>query len=320
MPSHSAIFFKLLETGSLTRTAEALGCSQSAVSQGLKAMERELGVTLLGRGRGGLYLTVDGRDYLPYLKALHCAETELGKKRAEILRMKDAAIRIGTFTGVSRTLLPLLMEGFKREYPGVRFFLRQGDYTDIARWVRDGVVDFGFVNEQFETGLSVRLLYTERMMALVPLQHPLAGRSSLSLRDLAAHPFILLAEGERSVPLAAFQRLGLNPRIDYKVHDDYTILAMVRRNLGVSVLYSLVLPGFAEGVRVMPLEETLQRTVAVAVRDYATMPHAARAFLRFILEKTGEAIARLDPPEGSVSGIAACSWDESRDAPGMGLS
>ena len=87
-------------------------------------------------------------------------------------------------------------------------------------------MDFGFVNPKAVRGLDVRPLYRDRMAAVLPPNHPLVEQTCGSLRDLAQEPFILLDEGEYNVPLAAFSGLGLHPGIEYRVVDDYSILAL----------------------------------------------------------------------------------------------
>lgn len=297
MLSRYDIFCKVVELGSFTRAAEALGYSQSAVSQTVKALEEELGTALVSRGKGGVMLTADGESYLPYLRAICGAAEALVRKRREMQGLENRMIRIGTFTSVSRNLLPQLMQQFKALYPGVHFVLQQGEYTSIAQWVREGQVDFGFVNAQAVSGLTMRTLYRDEMVAVLPPGHPLTGQGRVSLEELAAEPFILLDEGEYSLPLDAFARQGLTPRIEYKVYDDYSILAMIRQGLGVSVLYRLVLAGFGEGLAVRPVEEPLERTVALAWRQWETLPLAARRFAEFVLRRTSQVLAQL-PREG----------------------
>ena len=287
------IFCKVVETGSFTRAAEQMGYSQSAVSQTVQALEQELGVALFSRRKTGVALTADGKQYLPYIRAVCGAEGALLKKRREMLGLENSTIRIGTFTSVSRNLLPQLMQRFKDRYPGVRFILQQGEYTAISQWIQEGSVDFGFVNPKAVQGLDARPLYRDRMVAVLPPAHPLAARKSVSLRELAAEPFILLDEGAYSVPLEAFQRLGLRPRIEYTVFDDYSILAMVKQGLGVAALYRMVLPGYGQDVVTLPIEENLERTVAIAWRNWETLPFAARSFTEFIRSESADLLGTI---------------------------
>ena len=288
MISRYEIFCKVVEAGSFTRVAGELGYSQSAVSQTIKALERELGVTLIDRKRDGMALTEDGRQFWPYLQAIRGAEEGLRQKEREMRGLGSGVIRIGTFTSVSRNLLPRLMKRFKEEHPTVAFILKQGEYTSIEQWVTEGSVDFGFVDANAVSRVEKQILYRDEMRAVLPQGHPLASQETLSLRQLAEEPFILLDEGEHSVVRSAFQKAGLVPRIEYEVYDDYSILAMVRQGLGVSAMYQLVLSGFEEGLEVRPIREEVERSVSLAWRNWQTMPLAARRFAEFILAYSGE--------------------------------
>jgi len=281
MLSRYDIFCRAVEIGTFSQTAKVLGYSQSAVSQAVKTLEDELGTTLLERGKSGVVPTPDGEAFLPYLRAICGAETALTRKKEEMEGLNSCLIRIGTFTSVSRNLLPRLMQQFKKRYPEAQFELEQGEYSSIGQWVREGRVDFGFVNAQFATGLRVEPLCDDTMVAVLPAGHPLAGKKSVSLKELTAEPFILLDEGEHSVPLEAFSAAGLRPRIEYRVFDDYSILAMVRQGLGVSLLYRLVLTGYDDRVAVRPLTDALTRTIGLALRSWETLPYGARQFAEF---------------------------------------
>lgn len=290
MISRYGIFCEAVACGSFTRVAEKYGYSQSAVSQSVKALEQELGATLVIRRRDGIVLTGDGQEYYPYIQAVYNAEKSLSGKQKELLGLENAVIRIGTFTSVSRNLLPQMMRSFKIEYPSVRFILQQGEYTSISQWLREGSIDLGFVNTEAVSGLTVQVLYKDRMAAVLPQNHPLAVKSAISLRQLAKEPFILLDEGEFSAPLNAFSSLGITPRLEYKVYDDYSIIAMIRQGLGISIMYQTVLGGFEHGLAVRPLEENIQRSVALAWNNWNTLPVAARRFARFIIEHTEDMI------------------------------
>lgn len=287
--SRYAIFVEVVEEGSFTKVAERIGYTQSAVSQTVKALERELGCTLVERGRDGVSLTKDGRQFMPYLQAVARDERALAEKRREVLGLGSATITIGTFTSVSRNLLPRPMREFRRLYPSVRFNLRQSEYTSIAEWVRTGACDLGFTNlaDAESAGLEYRPLGTDRMMAVVPHANPLAEKDVLSLADLAEQPFILLDEGRESVTLHAFAQAGLSPHVCYEVTDDYSILAMVRQGLGVTILYEMMLVGFEAGVEVRPILEEPRRTITLGWRDSATLPLAARRFSEYLVRELG---------------------------------
>lgn len=286
MISRYGIFCRVVEQGSFTRAAEELGYSQSAVSQNVRALEQETGVTLLSRRKDGVQLTQDGQEFYPYIQSIFQAEQALERKRQETMGLQNSLIRIGTFTSVSRNLLPPMMKRFKEKYPDVRFVLRQGEYTSIPQWIRQGEIDFGFVNQDAVEGMETRLLYEDHMLAVLPQGHRLEGKSSLTLRDISTEPLILLDEGEHSVLLDAFHSAGLTPKLAYEVYDDYSILSMVRQGLGISVLYEKVVAGFEQGLSLRPIQESPRRRVALSWLSWDTMPYAARRFAEFLMENS----------------------------------
>ena len=283
MISRYGIFCKVAELGSFTRAAESCGYSQSAISQNIKALEQETGVSLLSRRKDGVQLTADGRDFFPYLQAVWQAEQALERRRQETMGLKNSVIRIGTFTSVSRNLLPPKMKAFKARYPDVRFVLRQGEYTSIPQWIRQGEIDFGFVNQEAVDSMDTRLLYEDHMLAVLPQGHPLEQKPVIPLKELSREPLILLDEGDHSVLLDAFRQAGQTPNIAYEVYDDYSILSMVRQGLGISVLYEKVVSGFESGLSLRPILEAPRRRVALAWSSWETMPYAARRFAEFLM-------------------------------------
>lgn len=284
MISRYGIFCKVAELGSFTRAAESCGYSQSAISQNIKALEQETGVSLLSRRKDGVQLTADGRDFFPYLQAVWQAEQALERRRQETMGLKNSVIRIGTFTSVSRNLLPPKMKAFKARYPDVRFVLRQGEYTSIPQWIRQGEIDFGFVNQDAVDSMDTRLLYEDHMLAVLPQGHHLEQKPVIPLKELSREPLILLDEGDHSVLLDAFRQAGQTPNIAYEVYDDYSILSMVRQGLGISVLYEKVVSGFESGLSLRPILEAPRRRVALAWSSWETMPYAARRFAEFLME------------------------------------
>ena len=137
MMSKYRVFCTVVELGSFTQAANKLNYSQSAVSQTIKALEQELGTTLVSRQTHRLQLTRDGESYLPFLQEIAAAEARLERRKEELSQMQNSEIRLGTFTSISRTYLPPRIQAFSARYPGVHFSMRQGANDEIAP-VRSG--------------------------------------------------------------------------------------------------------------------------------------------------------------------------------------
>lgn len=283
-------FIKIIETGSFTKAAEELGYTQSAISQMVHSIEKELSTTLILRSRRGITLTPDGEEFLPYIKGVYNSYRELMEKHREMQGLQKGIVRIGTFSSVSRNWLPGLMKDFKTRYPSVIFELHQGEYTSIAQWVKEGSVDFGFVNPDADevANLNTIPLQQDEMLAVIPNNHPLTKKDKISLKDLVNEPFILLDEGQLSEPLEYFKQKKLQPNIQYRAHDDYTIMSMIENELGISILPKLVLSRFDYNITAKEIAPPIVRTISLAFKNKKVLPIASRYFMDFIVEQYGE--------------------------------
>lgn len=273
---------KIVDTGGFTKAAEELGYTQSAVSQMVQSLENELGTVLFTRSKKGISLTPDGEELLPYIKNIYHAYRELLEKQREMRGLEKGIIRIGTFASVSCHWLPGLMKEFKEKYPTVHFELYQGDYNTVEELIREGSVDFGFINPEAVPDMKTIPLKEDPMLAVLPPGHPLAAGGKVSLQALAEEPFILLEEGRISEPLDFFRKHGLTPNIQYRVHDDYTIMSMVEKELGVAILPELILNRLNYKIAIKEIEPGLSRTIAVAFKEKKTLPIASRYFIEYI--------------------------------------
>ncbi|MEK4712588.1 LysR family transcriptional regulator [Sporosarcina sp. FSL K6-5500] len=283
-------FVKIIETGSFTKAAEELRYTQSAISQMVHSLEKELSTTLILRSRKGITLTPDGEEFLPYIKNIRNSHQELIEKHNEMQGLHSGLIRIGTFSSVSCNWLPGLMKDFKEQYPAVHFELHQGEYTNISNWIKEGSVDFGFVNPTAVTNLTTIPLQEDEMLAVLPMDHPLATHRNVSLKELTNEPYILLDEGELSEPLTIFKQNNLEPNIQYRVHDDYSIMAMVEQGLGLTILPKLVLNRCPYNIVTKTISPAVFRTISLAYKDKKVLPIASRYFIDFIIERNSKLI------------------------------
>lgn len=275
-------FLKVVEVGSYTRAAEILGYTQPALSQMIASLEKEIGITLLYRSRYGVRMTPEGEHLFPDIQKTVQQYDDLRRKEDEIKGLDSGIVRIGTVSSVSCHWLPGMIQKFWETYPNVQLVLHQGDYTSICDWVQTGTADFGFANPAAAKGLEVQALWTDPFVAVLPKTHPLAQKDSVSLKDLAAEPYLMLEEGCYSEPMEAFRREGITPNVRLTMHDDYSILSMVEQGLGYSILAELVLQKTAYDVAVLSVEEPVLRNMALVMKDKRGLSAAARTFLRFI--------------------------------------
>lgn len=275
---------KIIELGSFTKAAEALGYTQSSVSQMVASLENELAIRLLTRSRTGVRLTIEGAELYPFIERSINSYRAMQEKANEIRGLETGIIRVGTVSSVTCHWMPALIKGFQERYPHVQFLFHQGDYTTIPEWIRTGAVDFGFITPAAAPGLKTVFIKNGEMLAVLPRTHPLAGAGSIPLAELTKEPFILLEEGHFSEPVNAFHDAGLEPNIKYTVHDDYAIMTMVEAGLGVSILAELMLRRTNFDIACLPIDPPVYRSLAIGYKDRDSLPIASKYFIEYLKE------------------------------------
>lgn len=187
---------KIVELGSFSKAAAALGYTQSSMSQMIASLEHELSIKLLNRSRSGVRLTLEGAELYPYIERSIYQHLAVQEKAKEIRGLETGMIRFGTLASISAHWMPHLLKAFQSQHPGVEFVIHQGDYTSIQEWIKTGAVDFGFVSPKAVSELEHIVLKEGPMVAVLPEKHPLAAHEAIPLETLAAEPFILLEEAD----------------------------------------------------------------------------------------------------------------------------
>ena len=281
--SRYEVFLKIVETKSLTRTAAFFGCTQSAVSQLVRALEADLGVTLLARNKSGVRLTAEGEYLLPSMRQIVVGERNVFEKSLELQNMNAGLIRIGIFTSLSCQWLPPHLKSFRERYPNIGFELLQGDVYQICEWLRSGLVDIGFTTEPEGDEFVFKELLADRMCIVLPADHHRAGEP-VRLAELAEETFVLLESGYSQIVERMFQKAGIRPKRQYTVKDDYTVMSMVESGLGVTLLPELVLQRTPYRLYACPAEPAFYRHLGVAWLKKEQGSIAVNKFVAHLLE------------------------------------
>jgi len=272
-------FLKVVELGSLTRAAEALGYTQSGVSHTINSLEEELGFTLLIRSRAGVQLTPDGARVLPAVRSILNGVNQLEQIVAAIRGLDTGEIRVGAFTSVAVHWLPGMIKTFQRDYPRIEFKLLNGDYHDVERWLQDGSIDVGFVALPARIECRAIPLREDRLLAILPKDHPKAKLDRFPLSDIEGEDFISLLKNSDQDARRAMELAGVKPHIKFTTKDDYAIIAMVENGLGISIAPELLLRGHTDNLRAMELFPTAKRTIALAWPEASALSPAVQAFV-----------------------------------------
>ncbi|MFD4707360.1 LysR family transcriptional regulator [Gottfriedia sp. NPDC058432] len=275
-------FVKAVEYGSFTGAADALNYTQSGISRMISDLEAEWKITLFERGRTGINLTSDGLKLLPQLKRI-CNEHEILRMQVEDLHdMKSGMIRIGTFSSVATHWLPNMIKFFKKDYPNIDFELLLGDYSEIENWIVEGRVDFGFLRLPTKVEIETIFVEQDRLLAVIPQDHPLAKCDKFPISELLNSPFMLLEKGGKAEISEIFEKHQISPLIHFTTWDDYAILSMVENGLGISILPELILQRIPYKIISKELEVPAFRNIGVAMREEKSLSLAAKRFLEYL--------------------------------------
>lgn len=275
-------FIAIAEYGSFTRAAEILSYSQSGISRMIHDLEAEWNVSLLERSRSGVRLTSDGTQLLPFAKAVCEEYRKLQMQVDEMNGLQSGLIRIGTFSSAATHWIPNIIEQFRRHYPRITYELLIGDYTEISGWILEGRVDCGFLRLPVSAPIDVTFLECDRLLVILPENHPLAGCEVFPLEQLRRESFILQGKGLKAEAEDFFETYDIHPKVYCTTWDDYAIMSMVERGTGISLLPELILRRVPYKIVIKELEVSFRREIGFAVRNLKTAPLVVKRFMEFL--------------------------------------
>lgn len=275
-------FVKTAECGSFTKAAELLNYSQASISRMIGDLENEWKVSLLERNSGGVRLTSDGMKLLPYAKSLVAEFEKLQMEIDELSGLQSGLIRIGTFSSVATHWLPKIIREFQKDYPNMDYELLLGDYTEIEEWILEGRVDCGFLRLPTRPELETIFLEQDKLMAVIPENHPLADCEKFPAAALCDEPFMLLEKGAKAEISEIFERNHLTPKVRFTTWDDYAIMSMVESGLGISILPQLILKRVPYKIIAKELDVPAYRRIGLAFRNKKTISLAVRRFIEYL--------------------------------------
>ncbi len=275
-------FVRTVERGSFTKAAEDLHYAQSSVSKMIADLESEWGMTLLERSKSGVCLTSAGEQLLPYLRKALCGYDEL---EGQILRMQGletGTVHIGTFSSVAINWLPNIFSKLRRDYPGIGYEMLLGDYDEVERWIADGRVDCGFLRLPTEGKFDTIPLTQDEYKVILPVGHPLAEKETIGVNDLNGQPFLLLEHGGKTEVTELLNACHVTPDIRFTTWEDFAIMAMAEKGLGIGILPDLILRRVPYRIEIRSLAEPYYRSVGLAMKDSDHLTPAVRKFIEYL--------------------------------------
>jgi DNA-binding transcriptional LysR family regulator len=290
------LFVAACEAGSLSAVGARFGTSQSAVSQHVRRLERELDVTLLERGRRGVTPTAAGRILLT---AAGDALGALDAGRRELERHRNGAsgcLRVTTGGTTLRHFMTRPLAEFRARHPAVTFdYVSAVSTTQCLRALRADDADVAFVTLVGDHGPEQRPTLRTRWVLLVPADDPMAGRAALDPTDLRTLPLIAMpahatSRGELESTLV---RHGVRLHISTTVDDWDTAIQLVALGVGRSVVPALWIHDLADRpeLRALPITGLPPLTFGWVARRWDALPRYAKDFVALV----DDGFTRLEP-------------------------
>jgi molybdate transport repressor ModE-like protein len=298
-----SVLREVVSRGSFSAAAEALHLSQSAVSQQVASLEKEVGQPLLERTSAGPKLTPAGETLVSHADAVIARLDEAERELAEIAGLEGGSLRLMSFPTASATLVTRAMSLFHSRFPSVELQFSDAEPEASLPALRSGDIDIAVAFDypdlpnDFGRDADAELILEEPMRMALPQGHPLAAAKTVKVAALSDESWVC---GEapsscREYVLGLGRAAGFEPKISFQ-SDDYKVLqGLVAAGLGVTLLPELA--GEHPGVELRDIRPAApSRRVWVVTREAEARSPAAAEMVA-ILREVGAAYpadARLE--------------------------
>jgi DNA-binding transcriptional LysR family regulator len=281
---HLRYFVAVAEERHFGRAARRLHIAQPPLSQQIRVLERDLGVSLLHRTSRRVLLTDAGRAFLVEARSTLAQAARATEVASRAAGGDIGHVVIGHMASAELNVFPKLLPVFRKRCPAVELTFHVLGVGDQFEMLRSGEIHVGFVRlPASERTLSVRSLVREPLMIALPARHPLARRRSISLRALRGERLLQFprshAPGYYDLLVAICRQAGLEPMIVQETRHLHTVLSLIATGHGVSLVPKCVARLGRPGVVCRAVRPAPRHTEIGIAYDPATPSVLARTFV-----------------------------------------
>ncbi|MEZ5939221.1 MAG: LysR substrate-binding domain-containing protein [Hyphomonadaceae bacterium] len=280
------IFIAVAEREHVTRAAEALNLTQSAVSAAVAALETRYGVALFHRVGRSIELSQEGRAFLGEARAVLERAEAAERALIDMSGLKRGSLRIRASQTIASYWLPPRLASFRRAFPQIDLAVSVGNTQQAAQAVSSGAAELAFVEGRIDDpDLELSEVDHDRLIVVVAPGHPWAKKSRLTAKDLAAGEWVLreTGSGTRSEFEAALTAAGVDPQalnVVLELPSNEAVRVAVEGGAGVGALSDLAAaPGLETGALARARFAMSQRTFHALRHRGRYQSRAAQAFL-----------------------------------------
>lgn len=269
---------------SFSRAAEVLGRTQPAVSQAIRRLEDEIGEALFDRSSKDGTLTLSGETLVDHARQMLNLRRNAQTALRDIRDLKRGKVVISANEHTVFYLLPLI-EAFRTRYPEIRVEVQRGVASRIPKEITAREVELGVISfSPNEPSLRSVAVLSDCLTLIVSPEHPFAGKTEVSIKDLGAQSFIAhnAPSPYREKVIQAFEKYRTELNIEIELPSLEAIKKMVERGVGIALVPRLTAQDEMAAGRLVGLsvkELKLDRKLNIVYRKNSVLSHAARAFL-----------------------------------------
>ena len=283
------VLMELKDLGNFTEVGERLGITQSAVSHALASFEKEIGLILFNRDRRGVVPTEAGHRILEHVREILLRVDRIQEEASSLSGLKIGKVRVGALQSVAIRMIPGIMGTMRQKFPGIEISVFEGTDQEVLEWMKSDTVDLGILTAPCASSLEVFPLISDRMFGILPENHPLGNRQSLSLDQLSLEPIIRSLGSCGTLVALGFSKAGLSPGLKtIEARNISTVSAMVRSGAGSAILPGLAVPKDHTGIRVIPIDPPILRQIVLAAPKFQSLSPAAKVFVEHTREWVGK--------------------------------
>lgn len=282
------ILMTAVSLGSFSKASEVVGYTQSGLTHLINGLEREIGMTLIRRDHSGIALTEDGEALLPAIREYLSATAKLENQIEAIAKKRTATIRIAAYASVAMHWMPEILYRFRRVCPDTDVDLRMVDHElEPFELLEAGRTDVIFAARQSRVNCDWTPLYYDAMYAILPEDYPVGGKESFPIEEFDGKEF-LMPYGRFDIDVnAALSPKKVRPRVRPCHVDDETVIRMVSKGLGITMMTEIMMRGRTQGVRTLPVSPKAGRELGMGMHLSRNTPEEILRLRACVLDFTG---------------------------------
>ena len=283
------ILMTAVDLGSFSKASEVVGYTQSGLTHLFDSLEREIGLTLVRRDHSGIALTEEGDALMPAIREFLRANAKLENRIAAITEKSTRTIRVAAHASIAMRWMPEILYRFRRVCPHIDVDLRTVDhelepFELLEKWQTDVI----FAARQSGFACDWTPLHDDAMYAILPEDYPTGSEETFPIEEFDGKEF-LMPYGRFDIDVnAALSPKKVKPNIRPCHVDDETVIRMVSKGLGITMMTEIMMRGRTHGVKTLPVSPKTGRELGIGMHLSKNTPEEILRLRECVLDFTRE--------------------------------